>query len=122
MLHLYEQDEAFYRSAFIAADRTGLFDHESPSGIFQQSLQIAQRICTEAKENDFLKGNIETAKLAEQLFACQRLARQDWVNGYIDLKRYRTQVLMGMYITYASDATPDFYKRLCKKIAALNNK
>lgn len=122
LLHLYEQDEAFYRSAFIAADRTGLFDHELPSGIFHQSLQIAQRICTEAKENGFLKGNIETTKLAEQLFACQRLARQDWVNGYIDLTRYRTQVLMGMYITYAADATPDFHKRLCIKIEALTEK
>ena len=30
LLHLYKQDEAFYRAAFIAADRTKLFDHELP--------------------------------------------------------------------------------------------
>jgi AcrR family transcriptional regulator len=122
LLHLYEKDEAFYRSAFIAADRTKLFDHELPTGIFHQSLQIAERICAEAKANGFLHGNIETAKLAEQLFACQRLARQDWVNGYIDLKRYRKQVLIGIYIAYAADARPDFHKRLCAKIQQLNNK
>jgi len=119
LLRLYKQDEAFYRSAFMAADRTGLFDHKLPDGIFHQSLQIAERICTEAKENGFLKGNIATGTLAEQLFACQRLARQDWVNGYIDLQRYRKQVLIGMYITYAADASPDFYKMLCNKINQL---
>ena len=119
LLRLYKQDEAFYRSAFMAADRTGLFDHKLPDGIFHQSLQIAERLCTEAKENGFLKGNIATATLAEQLFACQRLARQDWVNGYIDLQRYRKQILIGMYITYAADASPDFYKMLCNKINEL---
>lgn len=119
LLRLYKQDEAFYRSAFMAADRTGLFDPALPSGIFNQSLQIAQRLCTQALEDGFLQGNIETAKLAQQLFACQRLARQDWVNGYIDLDRYRQQVLTGICITYAADATPDFHHRLCQKIQAL---
>ena len=120
LLQLYKQDEAFYRSAFMAADRTGLFDPELPSGIFHQSLQIAERLCTQALEDGFLQGNIETAKLAQQLFSCQRLARQDWVNGYIDLDRYRQQVLTGICITYAADATPDFHHRLRQKIQALN--
>ncbi|MGB1808351.1 MAG: TetR/AcrR family transcriptional regulator [Porticoccaceae bacterium] len=120
LLQLYKQDEAFYRSAFMAADRTGLFDPELPSGIFHQSLQIAERLCTQALEDGFLQGNIETAKLAQQLFACQRLARQDWVNGYIDLDRYRQQVLTGICITYAADATPDFHHRLRQKIQAVN--
>jgi AcrR family transcriptional regulator len=120
LLQLYKQDEAFYRSAFMAADRTGLFDPELPSGIFHQSLQIAERLCTQALEDGFLQGNIETAKLAQQLFSCQRLARQDWVNGYIDLDRYRQQVLTGICITYAADATPDFQHRLRQKIQALN--
>ncbi len=119
LLRLYKQDEAFYRSAFMAADRTGLFDPALPSGIFNQCLQIAQRLCTQALEDGFLQGNIETVKLAQQLFACQRLARQDWVNGYIDLDRYRQQVLTGICITYAADATPDFHHRLCQKIQAL---
>ena len=120
LLQLYKQDEAFYRSAFMAADRTGLFDPELPSGIFHHSLQIAERLCTQALEDGFLQGNIETAKLAQQLFSCQRLARQDWVNGYIDLDRYRQQVLTGICITYAADATPDFHHRLRQKIQALN--
>lgn len=120
LLELFERDEAFYRAAFVAGERIKLFEHDLPSGIFNRSLQIAQRICASAKANGFLQGNIETARLAEQLFGCHRLARQDWVNGYINLTQYRTQVLIGMYMTYAADATPQFYERLCAKIDTLS--
>ena len=57
----------------------------------------------------------------EQLFGCQRLARQDWVNGYIDMDRYRVQVLIGMYITFAADAMPAFRKRLLAGIDQLSS-
>ncbi len=120
LLGLFKKDEVFYRAAFVTGERTQLFEHELPGGIYNQSLKIAEQICAAAKTNGFLKGDINTALLAEQLFGCQRLARQDWVNGYIDLEHYRTQVLVGMLTTYAADATPDFHTRLCKKIKALN--
>ena len=60
-----------------------------------------------------------SASRAEQLFGCQRLARQDWVNGYISLEQYRRQVLAGMFMTYAADATPAFHRRLCEEIEHL---
>jgi len=119
LLKLYRDDEAFYRAAFVAGERTGLFEHQLPSGIFRKSLRIAEQICEGAQQSGYLKGNIDSAWLAEQLFGCQRLARQDWVNGYIDLERYRTQVLVGMYMIYAADATPKFHKRLCACIDEL---
>jgi AcrR family transcriptional regulator len=113
LLALYRDDETFYRAAFVAGERIGLFEHQLPSGIFAKSLKIAQKICDDAQNNGYLQGKINSDWLAEQLFGCQRLARQDWVNGYIDLERYRTQVLVGMYMIYAADATPRFHKRLC---------
>ena len=119
LLALYKNDEAFYRAAFVAGERTKLFEHELPAGIFNKSLTIAKQICTSAKDKGFLEGKIDTDWLAEQLFGCQRLARQDWVNGYIDLARYRIQVLVGMYMTYAADATPEFHQRLCLEIERL---
>lgn len=119
LLTLYRDDEAFYRAAFVAGERTGLFEHQLPTGIFNKSLKIAEQICEDAKTNGYLRGNIDSPWLAEQLFGCQRLARQDWVNGYIDLDRYRTRVLVGMYMTYAADATPKFHKRLCASIDEL---
>ncbi|BFM14112.1 hypothetical protein R50073_02950 [Maricurvus nonylphenolicus] len=119
LLDLYRNDEAFYRAAFVAGERTKLFEHELPAGIFNKSLDIAKQICASAVEHGYLQGNIDTDWLAEQLFGCQRLARQDWVNGYIDLSRYRTQVLVGMFMTYAADATPEFHQRLRDCIAQL---
>jgi AcrR family transcriptional regulator len=119
LLALYRTDEAFYRAAFVAGERTGLFEHALPSGIFNKALRIAQKLCVAAKEEGFLQGNIDSSWLAEQLFGCQRLARQDWVAGYIDLERYRTQVLIGMYVTYAADATPGFHQRLLERIDGL---
>ena len=119
LLALFSKDEAFYRAAFITGERTRLFEHQLPTGIFQKSLKIANSICASAKDNGFLRGSIATPILAEQLFGSQRLARQDWVNGYIDIDQYRVQVLKGMFITYAADATPAFSQRLVKAIKSL---
>jgi len=119
LLGLYRSDEAFYRAAFVAGERTGLFEHQLPSGIFNRSLRIARQICQNGRDHGYLKGDVDTDWLAEQLFGCQRLARQDWVNGYIDLERYRSQVLIGMYITLAADATPKLRKRLLSGIDQL---
>ena len=55
------------------------------------------------------------------LFSSQRLARLDWVNGYIDLPTYRTRVLTGMFITYAADASPGLRKRLASKLRDLQD-
>jgi len=116
LLSLYRDDEDFYRAAFVAGERTGLFEHDLPAGIYNKSLKIARNLCNRAKENGFLQGRVDSGCLAEQLFGCQRLARQDWVGGYIDLDRYRSQVLIGMCLTYAADATPEFHRRLCTAI------
>jgi len=116
---LFRDNGAFYRAAFVTGERMQLFEHESPNGIFQKSLVIAQQTCESARDNGFLQGEIDSLSLAQQLFGCQRLARQDWVNGYIDLQQYRRQVLMGMYMTYAADATPEFQQRLKVKIQEL---
>ena len=119
LLAQYRTDEAFYRAAFLAGERTGLFEHDLPTGIYNKSLRIAKNLSQRAREGGFLEGRVDSDWLAEQLFNCQRLARQDWVAGYIDLDRYRVQVLIGMCLTYAADATPEFRERLLGEIAAL---
>ena len=116
LLALYGDDEAFYRAAFMAGERLGLFEHEMSSGIFRKSLQIAERLCIQARENGFLEGRLSSRWMAEQLFGSQRLARQDWVGGYISLARFRRQALVGMLMTYAADATPEFHQRICDKL------
>ena len=122
LLSLYGDDETFYRAAFLAGERLGLFEHEMSSGIFRKSLQIAERLCIQARENGFLEGRLDSRWMAEQLFGAQRLARQDWVSGYITLARFRQQALVGMLMTYAADATPDFHRRICAKLDELTGK
>lgn len=121
LLGLYSADEAFYRAAFLGGERLGLFEHEMSEGIFRKSLLVAERLCALARDEGYLQGRLDSRWLAEQLFNTQRMARQDWVSGYIGLARYRQQVFIGMLITYAADATPVFHERICKKIQELSS-
>ena len=122
LLALYRADEAFYRAAFMGGERLGLFEHEMSSGIFKKSMLIAERLCVQARENGYLEGRLDSHWMAEQLFGSQRLARQDWVSGYITIERFRQQALVGMLMTYAADATPDFHRRICNKIDELTGR
>ncbi|MEM7359073.1 MAG: helix-turn-helix domain-containing protein [Pseudomonadota bacterium] len=119
LMELFSSNEDLYKAAFVAGEREKLFEHKMAEGIFHRSLELAKKVCRDAKENRYLRGEIDTDKLAHQLFGCQRLARQDWMQGYIDLDTYRTQVLIGMFITLAADAKPSFKKQLLDKIANL---
>lgn len=119
LLALYTEDEAYYRAAFLGGERLGVFEHEMSEGIFKKSLGVAQRLCVRAREEGYLQGNIDSRALAEQLFNTQRTARQDWVSGYTGLEQYRKQVLLGMLMTYAADATADFHHQVLAKITEL---
>jgi len=120
LISLYSKDETLYKAAFVAGERAKLFEHQSPEGIFMRSVGVANRVCEDAKVKGYLKAEIETTILAEQLFGCQRLARHDWMNNYIDLNVYKTRVLSGMFIILAADATPEFKARLRMEIETLD--
>ena len=118
LARLYGEDEALYKSAFVAGERAGLFRHDAPGGIHQRSLALACRVCSEARARGELRGDIATDLLAAQAFGAQRLARLDWVSGYIDLPTYVRRTRNGIFIALASDATPAFRARLLRQIAA----
>lgn len=119
LLALYGSDESFYRAAFLGGERLGLFEHEMKDGVFRKSMRVAERLCERAVEHGFLRGRLDKRWLANQLFGAQRLARQDWVNGYIDLSGFRRQALIGMLISFAADATPELHQRICERIEQL---
>ena len=122
LISLYAQDEVLYKAAFVAGERAKLFEHHSPQGIFMRSMRLATQVCENGKVAGYLKGEIETHILAEQLFGCQRLARHDWMNNYIGLNEYRSRVLSGMFIILAADATPEFRERLMTERKAIVSK
>ena len=119
LTRLLATNESLYRAAFIAGEWTNYFEHRSTTGIVAQARNQARLICKNAIAQGKLEGRIDEELIATRLFSSQRLARLDWMHGYIDLETYRTQVLTGMLITLCADAAPDFKEELLAKINAL---
>ena len=116
---LFVQDEDFYRAAFVAGDRSGLFEQRSNHGIFARSLQQPVEACKAAQAEGLLNGAISAEQLGRQVYNSYRLARQDWANGYFDLDGFRSQALTGVFMILAADAAPPFRERLLRRIEEL---
>ena len=100
--------DPFYRAAFLAGDRSGLFEQRSDEGIFARSLKQPVEACRAAQNAGLLKGRISAEQLGRQVYDSYRLARQDWANGYFDLDGFRDQALTGICVSLAADAEPEF--------------
>lgn len=118
----FATDEAFYRAAFIAGDRSGLFEQSSGHGIFAQFVGQPIEACVEAKAEGLLSGQVSPEILGRQIYGCYRLARQDWANGYFDLDEFRNQALTGVFLSLAADAEPAFRERLMSEISNLSRR
>ncbi|HBM88451.1 MAG TPA: TetR/AcrR family transcriptional regulator [Rhodobiaceae bacterium] len=115
----FATDEAFFRAAFIAGDRSGLFEQSSDKGIFAHFVQQPIEACARAVKEGLLRGQIPPEVLGPQIYGCYRLARQDWANGYFDLTEFRNQALTGVFLCLASDAEPAFRERLLAQVSHL---
>ena len=114
----FEQDTDFYRAALMSAEQVRLFDPRIPDGLFQR----AQRVAAPRKdwyEAGLFLGNIEPSTIMKKVHNSNRLGRIDWVSGYIDLNQFRHQVLEGILLVYASDASPELHVRLSEEINGL---
>jgi AcrR family transcriptional regulator len=116
---LFAQDEDFYRAAFVAGDRSGLFEQRSDHGIFARSLRQPTEACRSAQAAGLLQGTISAEQLGRQVYDSYRLARQDWANGYFDLDGFRAQALTGVFVSLAADAALAFRERLLRRIKKL---
>ena len=115
---LFEQDTDFYRAAFMSAEQVRLFDPRIPDGLFQRAQQLAVPR-KEWYESGLFLGNIEPSTIMKRVHNSNRLGRIDWVSGYIDLNQFRHQVLEGILLVYASDASPELHVRLSEEINGL---
>ncbi|WP_297820438.1 TetR/AcrR family transcriptional regulator [uncultured Paraglaciecola sp.] len=115
---VFEQDTDFYRAAFMSADQVRLFDPRIPDGLFQRAQQLAVPR-KEWYESGLFLGNIEPSTIMKRVHNSNRLGRIDWVSGYIDLNQFRHQVLEGILLVYASDASPELHVRLSEEINGL---
>lgn len=119
LVTLFATNEDYYRAAFVAGDRSGLFEQKSASGIFARSVRYPISACKKARQAKLLRGNISSEQLGRQIYGCYRLARQDWVNGYLDLRTFREQALTGVFLCLAADASTAFRQRLVQRIQSL---
>ena len=115
---VFEQDTDFYRAAFMSAEQVRLFDPTIPDGLFQRAQQLAAPR-KEWYESGLFLGNIEPSTIMKRVHNSNRLGRIDWVSGYIDLNQFRHQVLEGILLVYASDASPELHVRLSEEINGL---
>jgi AcrR family transcriptional regulator len=117
---LFEQDTDFYRAAFMSAEQVKLFDPRIPDGLFQRAQQLAAPR-KEWYESGLFLGNIEPSTIMKRVHNSNRLGRIDWVSGYIDLNQFRHQVLEGILLVYASDASPELHVKLSGEINRLSS-
>jgi AcrR family transcriptional regulator len=114
----FEKDTNFYRAALMSAEHLRLFDPRIPDGLFQRAQQLAAPR-KEWYESGLFLGNIEPSTIMKRVHNSNRLGRIDWVGSYIDLNQFRHQVLEGILLVYASDASPELHVRLSEEINGL---
>jgi AcrR family transcriptional regulator len=120
MVMAFEQDENFYRAAFMAAEQVRLFDPKITDGLFQR----AQRLAAPRREwyaSGLLLGNVEPRAIMRKVHNSNRLGRLDWAVGYIDLVQFRHQVTESILLAYACDASPELHARLIEEINRLDS-
>ena len=120
MADTFEKDINFYRAALMSAEHLRLFDPRIPDGLFWRAQQLAAPN-KEWYERGLLLGNIEPSIIMRKVHNGNRLARIDWVLGYIDLSQFRHQVIKSILLVYAADASPELHARLSEEINKLNS-
>ena len=120
MVMAFEQDENFYRAAFMAAEQIRLFDPKITDGLFQRAQRLAAPR-REWYERGLLLGNVEPTAIMRKVHNSNRLGRLDWAVGYIDLVQFRHQVSESILLAYACDASPELYVRLIEEINRLDS-
>ena len=116
----FEKDINFYRAALMSAEHLRLFDPRIPDGLFQRAQQLAAPR-KEWYESGLLLGNIEPSTIMKKVHDSNRLARIDWVLGYIDLNQFRHKAMKGILLVYAADASPELHVLLIEEINRLNS-
>ena len=116
----FEKDINFYRAALMSAEHLSLFDPRIPDGPFQQAQQLAAPN-KKWYEQGLLLGNVEPSIIMKKVHDSNRLARIDWVLGYIDLNQFRHKAMKGILLVYATDASPELHVLLIEEINRLNS-
>ena len=120
MADTFEKDINFYRAALMSAEHLRFFDPRIPDGPFQQAQQLAAPN-KKWYERGLLLGNVDPSIIMRKVHDSNRLARIDWVLGYIDLNQFRRKAIKDILLVYAADASPELHVLLIEEIDSLDS-
>ena len=118
---LFQEDENFYRSAFLAVeylDQSGP-NHDKVSQVYAWGERLTTAGFIACRKARLLRGCIEPARLGELILRSYRMSCRAWAFGQLSLNEFRNRALGDVYITLAADAVDIFHALLQKKIATL---
>lgn len=120
-IRLFEEDENFYRSAFLAVeylDQSGS-NHGKVAQVYAWGERLTTAGFIACRKARLLRGRIQPARLGELILRSYRTSCRAWAFGQLSLDEFRTCALQDVYITLAADAVDTFQALLQKKIATL---
>ena len=119
-LGLFEEDEQYYRAAFIAVeylDQSGSH-HATVADLYRWGERLIILGFNACESAGLLRGRIPPDLFGAQILRSYRTACRAWAFGQQSLSAFRSALLNDIYINLAADAVDTFHAALLKKIAA----
>lgn len=85
----------------------------------ERCVQMQLRAATRAREAGLLVGRVAPRVLAQQIYRNYQLASGEWTHRVIDLERFRSRALLGVWLAWAADAVDGFREELLERVAGL---
>lgn len=115
------QNEDYHRATALASERMESESGELSDYGFKRAplRKFASRLCQCAKEEELLRGEIESELLVEHMIASHQIAFRDWAHHVISLEELGRQSLAGFYIALAADAVDEFRAEITEALTRL---
>ena len=114
---LFAEDEAYYRSAFLAVE--ALDKTEVPHPDAARIYAWAERLITEGIEAcraaGLIRGRIPAAAMGELIMRSFRINCRAWALRHISIDDFRRSALSDLYVTLAADAVETFHRHLLQQ-------
>ena len=116
---LFGEDEAFYRSAFLAVEwlDQGGQHHHGVEGIYAWAEALIQTGIDACRKDGLLRGRLSDASMSKLIIRNYRMSCRGWAFGHHGIEEFRRRAILDLYIVLAADAVETFHARLLRKIA-----
>lgn len=118
---LFAEDEAYYRSAFLAVEALDNSDVPHPDA--ERIYSWAERLIIEGIEAcgdaGLIRRQIPTAAMGELIMRSFRINCRAWALHHISIDDFRRRAMSDLYVTLAADAVDTFHRLLLNKVAEL---